>query len=72
ANMRTSLTESEMEMSEMAEVIFRRCYQLVENKSDLKTILNYIYDVEERSKQGSIDLNFALDEIGNKEIFKSM
>ncbi|CAL1526481.1 unnamed protein product, partial [Lymnaea stagnalis] len=68
----TPLNESELETLEMAEVIFLRCCQLVENKGDLKTILNFIYEVEERSTNGYIDMNFALHEVANQEVFKSM
>ncbi|XP_012945315.1 uncharacterized protein LOC106013625, partial [Aplysia californica] len=58
------LREAEMEMFEMVEVIFERCLQLVENKVDLKTILNFINDVDERSGGGTtVDIAFALSEI---------
>merc|ERR1711923_59509 len=41
------MSESEMEIFEMVEVIFERSLQLVTNKGDLKAILNLIHEVEE-------------------------
>jgi len=66
------MSTAEMETFEMVELVFDRCLQLVENKNDLKTILNIVNDVEERSKQGQVDMTFALSEVSKLEMFKSV
>ncbi|GFO30003.1 26S proteasome non-ATPase regulatory subunit 9-like [Plakobranchus ocellatus] len=71
---RILLSASEMESFEMAELIFKRCADLtVESKNDLKEILNFIYDIEERPGSGErIDVYYALDRLPDLKLFHSI
>ncbi|KAK3800112.1 hypothetical protein RRG08_015078 [Elysia crispata] len=55
---------TELDEYEMAEVIFKCCADLTKNKKDLTEILNFIYDIEERSGRGShIDISYCLEKL---------
>ncbi|BFZ25467.1 hypothetical protein BsWGS_28506 [Bradybaena similaris] len=72
-NITSPLSELQLETLDMAETVFMRCSQLASNKNDLKTILNFIHDVEDRSAlSGRIDMNYALQEVSSLEVFSSM
>ncbi|RUS81577.1 hypothetical protein EGW08_010651 [Elysia chlorotica] len=68
------LTSLEMETYEAAEVIFDRCAVLtLMMVKDLKEILNFIYDIEERSaRKGFIDVNYALEKLPQLKVFPSI
>ena len=57
----------------LKEVLIMFGFLFQENKNDLRSIMMFIYEVEERSNYGkNLDMTYALTEIVKLEMFTSM
>lgn len=67
-------TPVELDTLDMADVIFQCCADLiVRNHKDLKEILNFINEIEERyGRRDFIDTNFALSKLVQLKVFPSL